>query len=142
MSIRATNLIRNRLTIGHLQLVFNKINGYLWWIINQETRKIRNEMAQSNNTSNNEEETPTEVENIESTLMLPYRENKGEKLSNSLFKTISKVEKKTQNKDDLLWNENEHLFQRQRQNKKQKMRMAWCTNTNVNKLNVKQTYIG
>lgn len=48
-------------------------------------------MAQSNNTSNNEKEIPTEVENFESTLMLPYQGDKGDKLLNSLFKTISKL---------------------------------------------------
>ena len=84
--------------IEHLHHVFNKINGYPWWIINQETNKIRNEMAQSNNTSNNEEETPTEVENIESTIMLPYQGDKGDKLLNSLFKTITKVETKHKTK--------------------------------------------
>ena len=120
-----------------MQLVFNKINGYLWWIINQETRKIRNKMAQSNNTSNNEEETPTEVENIESTLMLPYQGDKGDKLLNSLFKTISKAETKHKTKLIYTGTKMGTCFN-VKDKTKTDMKMAWCTNTNVNKLTVKQ----
>ena len=76
--------------------------------MDNKSRNKKNEMAQSNNTSNNKKETPTEVENIKSTLMLPYQGDKGDKLVNSLFKNISKVE--TKHKTKLIYTDCEATY--------------------------------
>ena len=77
-------------------------------------------------------ENPTEVEDIESTLMLLCQGDKGDNLLNSFLKTITKVEIKHKTK-----------LSTSKTKQKQNTRMTWCTNTNVNKLTVKhRTYIG
>ena len=82
--------------IRHLQHVFTEINGYPWWIVRQETNKLHRENKTAMNHVVAEEE--SHDAKIEQLLVLPYQGERGDKLINSLVKTIAKVEKKHETK--------------------------------------------
>ncbi len=77
--------------IAHLRHVFTEINGYPHWIFNQENLKILHE-RRSEEGPVRENILPNGNTNMETTLVVPYHGDKGEKLIKSLVKVIEKVE--------------------------------------------------
>lgn len=88
--IICSNVTHLEKEIAHIHYVFHDLNGYPWWIIHQETNKIRNEMSNVTNSA-----TTTSTENditTECTLMIPYRGDRGDKLIKSLVNTIKTID--------------------------------------------------
>jgi len=80
------------LEINHIKHVFKDINGYPYWIIEQELEKIRNQNQNSINNNGQSTEPQTDRIKLKETLMLPYRGKKGEKIVKSLVNSIKKID--------------------------------------------------